>query len=272
MNSSNNSNLRERAKKAFNENKEYFEMLEKWHQSHEGIAVEKKVLDLIENNIKVGNKVLDAGCGEGSQLIWLAKKHPDINFFGADISKIGIEMAQKKSQQLNNIIWQKADLEGIPFPENFFDLIYSQSTFEHIFNFKKALQELKRILKPGGKLIIRVPNGNRTIGKPRMFFNYLFKKNKPIPRNPSFVIGQNKLKDHMTNFDFWYIPSDTLLNELKKIGFKINFFSTSKEWVFESEKYQGFSWLKKILVLIYLKLNFFPFNHLGPVTVILAQK
>lgn len=105
-----------------------------------------------------------------------------------------------------------------------------------------------------------------------MIFNYLFKKNKVIQENPSFTIGRNKLKDQMTNFDLWHIPSNVLLSDLKKLGFRIKFFSTNKESILESEKYKAFSRLRKTLAWIYLQLNFFPFNHLGPTTILMVEK
>lgn len=125
-------NLKEKAKKAFNEIPEYFQIMEEWHKNHGGIAVEQKVWELIENNIEPGSKVLDAGCGEGSIMIYFATRQPKVKFHGVDISSIGIKLAQEKSKNLDNVIWQQADLEEIPFTENFFDLIYCQSVLEMV--------------------------------------------------------------------------------------------------------------------------------------------
>lgn len=46
----------------------------------------------------------------------------------------------------------------MPFPDNYFDIVFNDGVLEHLQNFKKAFGEMVRITKPGGKIIVAVPN------------------------------------------------------------------------------------------------------------------
>lgn len=147
--------------KGFKENVEYFHSLRSCHKKHGDVAIETEVLNLISQNISENIKILDAGCGEGSVTNYFAKRFPNAEFFGIDISDIGISLVieEAKKSEISNALLQVGNLKNINFSVNFFDLIYSQSVIEHIVNYEDALKEFKRVLKPGGKLIIRVSNG-----------------------------------------------------------------------------------------------------------------
>ena len=51
----------------------------------------------------------------------------------------------------------KVDLQNLPFPDSTYDLVFASHVLEHIPNDKKAIQEIRRILKPGGIAILPVP-------------------------------------------------------------------------------------------------------------------
>ena len=51
----------------------------------------------------------------------------------------------------------KMDIHDIPFPENTFDVIFCNHVLEHVENDKKAMQEMLRVLKPGGWAILQIP-------------------------------------------------------------------------------------------------------------------
>jgi len=69
------------------------------------------------------------------------------------------------------------------------------------------------------------------------------------------------------------IPSDVLMKNLKKCGFKIKYFSTRRKSTLKKLKnIKNQSSLKKIMLNIIMNLPFFPFTHLGSTTIIMAQK
>jgi SAM-dependent methyltransferase len=60
----------------------------------------------------------------------------------------------------------ESDIRDIKFPDNTFDYIYTMGTIEHIPDYRKAIKEIYRVLKPGGKAIIGVPNANDPFLRP----------------------------------------------------------------------------------------------------------
>ncbi len=102
-----------------------------------------------------GKKVLDIACGEGYGSNLLAEKAESV--IGVDINKETIFEANKKYNRtnLNFII---GDVRNIPCPDQSFDLVVSFETIEHIEEHQQMMQELKRVLKPGGLIIISTPD------------------------------------------------------------------------------------------------------------------
>jgi len=98
-------------------------------------------------------KVLDAGCG-GGLLSQLLKQKFKMEIIGVDFADEALKLARKRGVQA-----RKADLEKrLPFKNNTFDLIIFCQVIEHLFNPDQALQEIYRVLKKGGSLIVTTPN------------------------------------------------------------------------------------------------------------------
>ncbi|TSC88471.1 MAG: methyltransferase type 11 [Microgenomates group bacterium Gr01-1014_5] len=98
--------------------------------------------------------ILDAGCGTGM----LAKKLQTIGrVTGVDISPEAIKYAQQRDVQA-----RLASVTELPFKDNTFDLIVSIDVLYHqlVNNDLKAISEFKRVLKPRGVLILKVPAYN----------------------------------------------------------------------------------------------------------------
>lgn len=213
------------ASASFNTCLQYFEMMRDWHRKHGGVAVEPEMKSFIEQNCKTGYRVMEAGCGEGSIVNWFAYKNPESHFVDIDISQIGVEMA--KENAAINAEFRCADLKSLPFKNDFFDFIFSQSVLEHVVQWEQAVKEICRVLKKDGDLLIRVGNSGRR-GKKliKALTAYLMRRNKVKIINPSFELKPGDYHTHMTNFDVQEIPSDVLRSVLKKIGFRIVYFST----------------------------------------------
>jgi ubiquinone/menaquinone biosynthesis C-methylase UbiE len=245
-----------------NSNSLYFEMLQQWHDNHGGLAVEPDVKRLIEAECRPGSRILEAGSGSGSITNWFAARYPNVNFVGVDISQIGVSMACQKAPA--NAEFKVADLKKLPFREDSFEFCFSQSVIEHIVGWEDAIRELRRVLVPDGHLLIRVSNGDiDSISRRRAVFKYLFLRNRVSPQVPSFELKNGNWQDHGCNFDVQEIPSDVLLKTLCKANFAISYFTTGiQHW--------RHSPVLKTRILSYL--NFWPFNHLGSVTIVMARK
>ncbi len=93
-------------------------------------------------------KVLDISCGTGELLKNLQGK---ASLYGIDISE---EMLKKARMKLSGAKLQKADVHALPFKDNFFDYVISTEAFHHYYGQQKALQEMSRVARKGGKVII----------------------------------------------------------------------------------------------------------------------
>ncbi len=104
-------------------------------------------------------KILDAGCGRGFYLhaISLYKFPQEIH--GVDTNSIYLAKARELCKD-KRVRLKKNSIYDIKYPSNFFDFIICSEVLEHLDDDRKALAELKRILKPNGSLIITVPNYN----------------------------------------------------------------------------------------------------------------
>ncbi|MCF7794985.1 class I SAM-dependent methyltransferase [Patescibacteria group bacterium] len=103
-------------------------------------------------------KVLDIACGSGYGSYYLSLNN-GLSVVGADVSADSVNKA-KKSYQKDNLQFQVANALSLPFQDNSFDSVVSLETIEHfnISDQKLYLKELKRVLKPEGKLWLSTPN------------------------------------------------------------------------------------------------------------------
>ena len=102
-------------------------------------------------------RVLDAACGEGYGTALLAEQAKSV--VGIDISPEATAHA-KATYKATNIDFVTASIEELPFPNQYFDLVVSFETLEHVDEGaqSKFLHEVKRVLAPGGILLVSTPN------------------------------------------------------------------------------------------------------------------
>jgi len=104
-----------------------------------------------------GELCLDIGCGRGNDVLMLAQIVGDHGkVYGIDITPEMIEKAKKTAEKLNihNVEFINSSIEKLPFEDNFFDLIISNCTINHIKNKQQMWNEIYRVLKPGGRFVI----------------------------------------------------------------------------------------------------------------------
>ena len=102
--------------------------------------------ELIKNyNLTNESSLLDVGCGKGYLLFDFLKVIPDAEIFGIDISNYAIENSKKEIRK--NL--QTGNATELPWPDNYFDLVYSINTFHNLHNYDldKALREFDRVGK-----------------------------------------------------------------------------------------------------------------------------
>ncbi|MCM1092012.1 MAG: methyltransferase domain-containing protein [Muribaculum sp.] len=97
--------------------------------------------------------MLDAGCGTGAMLGMFKRDQPDKNYTGVDLSEKMIETAKKK--HLEGVCFVAGDCENLPFAADSFDVVTCSMSFHHYPNPEQFFISLKRVLRPGGRLVLR---------------------------------------------------------------------------------------------------------------------
>jgi SAM-dependent methyltransferase len=101
--------------------------------------------------------ILDAGCGGGKTVSRLAQKAPRGKVIGIDYSADMVEYSKKVNKKLiaeNRVEIVEGSVEKLGFSDDFFDLVTAIETYYFWPSFSDALKEIRRVLKPGGKLLI----------------------------------------------------------------------------------------------------------------------
>jgi len=105
----------------------------------------------------VTGKVLDLGTGTGLLAIALAKKIPDGEVIGLDLSDVALEVARKNLQEIEQplrVSFEKGDAEDMPFEDGTFDLVVSSNTLHLIKNPVRMFNEIHRVLKSEGRFFL----------------------------------------------------------------------------------------------------------------------
>lgn len=106
---------------------------------------------------KKGKRILDLGCANGYSTSQIDKFAPQAEIFGIDISEKLIRFAKKKYPKFKFLV---ADAGNLPFPDKNFDTVVCTEVLEHLVSPQKVLQEIHRVLVPGGKLILELDTGS----------------------------------------------------------------------------------------------------------------
>jgi ubiquinone/menaquinone biosynthesis C-methylase UbiE len=116
-----------------------------------------KRLTYEQMRIQPGLKVLDVGCGPGTDTIALAPAvGPSGQVIGVDHDADMIAEAGKRAQQAGVTAWvthEQADATALPFAADHFDACRCERLFEHLHDPAKALSEMARVTRPGGRIV-----------------------------------------------------------------------------------------------------------------------
>ncbi|MEW6667486.1 MAG: class I SAM-dependent methyltransferase [Thermodesulfobacteriota bacterium] len=103
--------------------------------------------------------VLDVGCGNGYTLAKFARA--GARAMGVDLSYRAVDITRKRMALGRfDIPLVQADAEGLPFRDNSFNLVYSLGVLHHSPHVSKAIREIRRVLRPGGKTVLMLYNKN----------------------------------------------------------------------------------------------------------------
>jgi|LGVF01.1.fsa_nt_gb ubiquinone/menaquinone biosynthesis C-methylase UbiE len=188
-------------KSIYNFNQEA-ETYDEYYQSELGKEIDnaekicvKKFLDKIQKG-----EILELGSGTGHWSKWITEQ--GFNVHGIDIAK---DMLQKaKDKNIPNSKFEIMSMTDLEFENNSIETIIAITSLEFSIDLDKTFSEIKRVLKPNGRLITAVLNSKSTIGK--------YKGDNPTFINANFFT-KDTLKKRLSNFGNPEFCEAAFLNE-----------------------------------------------------------
>lgn len=114
---------------------------------YSGYILRKKILKAINKYAHLlDGKMMDFGCGS----------KPYEKLFSVE-KYIGVDYNGEGHPHINEKIDVFYDGKTLPFEDNYFDSVFSSEVFEHVFNLEEILIEIKRVMKPGAKILVTCP-------------------------------------------------------------------------------------------------------------------
>jgi len=162
----------------------------------------QRLVKLLKESDFNGTKIFDAGCGFGSIAIEIAKAYPKTEITGIDLAepllKIGQNLIKEESLE-KQIILKKGDVQKIDYPDNTFDLVINSYLLHIVENSVKMLNEIERITKPGGIIMITDLR--------KCWLKYLMKKfnvSYTIQEAEKIIAQSNIRQSKLTKGFFWW--------------------------------------------------------------------
>ncbi len=132
-----------------------------WAEAGRGDEMENHHSDITEQtlalmDLKPADRVLDLGCGTGWASRRLARVVTAGEVVGLDVADEMLRRAEQTSEGIKNVRYVWGSAEKIPAADNAFSKILSVESFYYYADQAKALDELLRVMAPGGKLFILI--------------------------------------------------------------------------------------------------------------------
>lgn len=128
---------------------EFFKRYDEFRYKTEGHILSE--LDKIDFNNK---NILEIGIGQGADSMQIVKR--GANYYGIDLTETSVKRIKDRFR-LSNLAYkeiQVANAEKIPYPNDFFDIVYSHGVIHHSPNIETIVSEIHRVLRKGGRAVV----------------------------------------------------------------------------------------------------------------------
>lgn len=177
---------------------DYFERVEDYRY-----GVEPFIHSVAQFTRHHGKTLLEVGVGAGTDHLQWARA--GARCYGVDLTDAAVEMTRQRLalHGLSSHL-QRADAESLPFPDNFFDVVYSWGVIHHSTHPERVVKEILRVLKPGG-MFIGMMYGRRSLkvlktwiwfallrGKPWMSAHQVLSRHVESPGTKAYTLKEIK--------------------------------------------------------------------------------
>lgn len=155
-----------------------------------GLARENEIFRFLD--LKSKNELIDIGCASGHQVFKAAPLCKRV--VGIDVGVEFITTAKKVAEEnkIKNVEFILTEGNKVPFPDNSFDRLICSEVLEHVIEVDDFLDEILRVLKPGGIMVFTVPNWNNR----GTFYKRLKNLFRPFPFTPITDFSMEGIKKH----------------------------------------------------------------------------
>ena len=172
-------------------------------------------------------KVLDMGCGAGHASFTAAGQVAEVTAYDLSSQMLEVVATAAKEKGFSNIVTQQGYAETLPFADASFDVVISRYSAHHWHDVGQALREVKRVLKPGGVIIVMdvmspglVVNQLLTARLPLEFSSWVARMRTPEPLEEAIRLYQQsasaEVKAYFELQEDGSFTSDTILFEAHK--------------------------------------------------------
>ena len=188
---------------------------------------------LLELDDESFTKILDAGSGVGSTSIYLAKKYSNCIFYGITISHYESFLAGKlqKKYKISNVRFQQGSYMKTSYSKNYFDRIFALESVIYAPNKKEFVKEMRRILKPDGKIVILdiFPKKYTFNLLTYKIDNFLYQRKISKKNLKNYYIGIDQFIESLKSENFAGIKIHNLIGSgnIKKFNLFISYFLSS---------------------------------------------
>lgn len=123
------------------------------------VDIPKFVSRYLKRYLSNSLKILDVGCGPGHISAQIAEMYPGSEVTGIDISRQRINDGLAYCERFKNLNLHCADAVSLPFEDNTFDFVFARFVLEYIKDTQKAVQEIIRVCKKGGRVLLQDLDG-----------------------------------------------------------------------------------------------------------------
>ncbi|HWE09403.1 MAG TPA: class I SAM-dependent methyltransferase [Solirubrobacteraceae bacterium] len=144
-------------------------------------------------NISPSDRVLDLGSGAGSLTGDLRRAAASV--VGVDVAETALQRARRRHPEVSFL---RAEIDGrLPVEDNSFDVVWSSEVIEHVADTARWMSEVRRVLRPGGRLLVTTPSHGRL----RLAVGGIERYSEPLGDHLHLYTARS-LRDLLTDFDF----------------------------------------------------------------------